>query len=146
MIDTHYDIIRQTIAQLNLQWARVMPPATDEAIAHCNRRFTNLGLPTLPEGYIRFLKITNGLSFNGMDVFGTTNCEIVEQNIQQNLVFHYYKEVDNLLFFGRIDDDVYTYHAGTGHYESRDINGFEVWDEYDTFEAFFIGEMRHWLL
>ena len=103
MIDTHYDIIRQTIAQLNLQWARVMPPATDEGIAHCNRRFTNLGLPTLPEGYIRFLKITNGLSFNGMDVFGTTNSEIVKQNIQQNTVFHYYIEVAKLVIFERID-------------------------------------------
>ena len=56
------------------------------------------------------------------------------------------EEIDNLIFFGRIDDDLYTYNFRTKRYEARDINGLDIWDQYHTFDDFFSKEMMKWLL
>jgi DNA topoisomerase VI subunit A len=51
-------------------------------------------------------------------------------------------QTTSLLFFGRSDEDIFTYNPETQKYEARDITGFEVWDDYDTFEAFFKEELK----
>ena len=130
---------------LDRNGADVMPPATDEDIANCNNELRKYKLPILPKEFMDFMKICSALEFNGMSIFGTYGCQIVEQNEMFRQFYSHQRCKDQLLVFGRIDDDVYTYNATTGKYEARDINGFEIWDEYESFYAFFFTEMMKWL-
>lgn len=118
------------------------PPALEADIERVNRELHGLGLEPLPLGLVDFFKICSGFEFNGVVIYGTYESQIVSHNEDRH---DYYDEFPHLLFFGSIDDDIYTYNISTRRYESRDINGMECWEEYDTFEAFFFGEIMQWL-
>lgn len=121
--------------------AMIVRPATAEDIKWANNELENSGLPSIPTGYADFLKHCNGFAFNGVELYGTdivtdpeTNfqlIDIVSFSEQQLEVFN-----ERLLFFGRVDDDIFTFNPGTGNYETRDITSFEKWSEYSHFEEF----------
>ncbi len=142
----HYKQIRTVIEKLNPDWAMVAPPATLQQVAHCNQLLHQSGMPALPSDYTMFMQICSALSFNGMDIFGIYENGIVEQTKQMRCYYEGYEGIEQMLFIGRIDDDYYTYDAATRKYQSRDITGFEIWDEYDSFKSFFLGEMMKWLV
>lgn len=142
--ETPFERIRVAIEHLNRDYAHVMPPATASEIDRCNTGLSKYKLPQLPPDYIEFLKITGAFEVNGMQLFGTYGDGIVMQNEMFRQYYHH-KEFHSLLIIGRIDDDIYTYNESNGRYEARDINGFEVWDDYKSFYAFFFGEMMKWM-
>lgn len=86
------------------------------------------------------------MEFNGMQIFGTNDNEIINSTIQNRNYRADYEDIEYLIFFGRIDDDLYTYNLRTKKYESRDICCLDIWDEYDTFDDFFTNEMMKWLV
>lgn len=132
---------------LNLDKSAIVnPPASEIDIEKCNKKLGKIGVPQLPSDYVEFLKNCNGMEFNGMQIFGTENNEIVHHTAQNQIYYEHFDEIKELLFFGRIDDDLYTYNAKTQKYEARDINGFDIWDEYESFEEFFSKEMMKWLV
>ncbi len=126
--------------------AIVNPPVTNGEISNCNNKLKENDIPQLPDSFIDFLRICNGMEFNGMQIFGTTNNDIINFTMQNRLYKKGDEEIDNLIFFGRIDDDLYTYNFRTKRYEARDINGLDIWDQYHTFDDFFSKEMMKWLL
>ncbi len=134
--------IKNAINSLNRDYAVVCPSASDSDIKNINDELQSLDIPELPDGLANFFKICGGLEFNGMVIYGTYGNRIVDYNEDCH---DYYDELHHLVFFGVMDDDIYTYNTITQKYESRDINGMECWDEYDSFEEFFSGEMMHWL-
>lgn len=137
--------MKMIIDGLSRNGADVLPPATNEEIAKCNQELLKYKLPTLPKDFSDFMKICSALEFNGMSIFGTYGCQIVEQNEMLRQFYSHQRCKDQLLIFGRIDDDIYSYNATTGKYEARDLNGFEIWDEYESFYAFFFTEMMKWM-
>ncbi len=134
--------IKDVIDHMNRDYALLYPPATDRDIESVNKELESLGISKLPVGLADFFKICGGLEFNGMVIFGTHDNKIVTHNEDRH---DYYEEFRHLIFFGVIDDDIYSYNTITQKYESRDINGMECWEEYDSFEEFFRGEMGQWL-
>ncbi len=134
--------IKDIIEELDQDYALIYPPASEEDIESVNQDLSELGIGDLPAGIAEFFKICGGIEYNGMVIYGTYQNQIVSHNEDRH---DYYQEFDHLLFFGAIDDDIYTYNTSTQRYESRDINGMECWDEFDSFEEFFRGEMAQWL-
>lgn len=134
--------IKDIIDYLDSDYAQLYPPALDGDIESANRELQSLGVSKLPLGLVNFFKICDGLEYNGMVIYGTHNNQIVKHNEDRH---YYYKEFSHLIFFGSIDDDIYTYNTKSQMYESRDINGMECWEEYDSFEGFFLGEILQWL-
>ncbi|MFI3302501.1 MAG: YrhA family protein [Rikenellaceae bacterium] len=134
--------IKDIIGRLNQEYAQLYPPASDVDIERVNNYLLELEIGELPPSLVAFLKICDGLEYNGLIIYGTHDDDIVRHNEDKH---DYYEEFSHLLFFGSIDDDIYTYNATTQMFESRDINGMECWDEYDSFDTFFRGEMMQWL-
>lgn len=134
--------IKDIIGRLNRDYAVIYPPASDGDIECANIELQSFGVAKLPIGLVDFFKICGGVEYNGMVIYGTHNNQIARHNEDRH---DYYKEFPHLIFFGAIDDDIYTYNTTTQMYESRDMNGMECWEEYDSFEAFFSGEMVQWL-
>ena len=87
--------------------AIVNPPVTNGEISNCNNKLKENDIPQLPDSFIDFLRICNGMEFNGMQIFGTTNNDIINFTMQNRLYKKGDEEIDNLIFFGRIDDDLY---------------------------------------
>lgn len=137
--------IRKTIQNIN-ENAIVNKPATENEIKSCNTKLSENNIPPLPKDIADFLKICNGMEFNGMQIFGTNDNEIINSTIQNRNYRADYEDIEYLIFFGRIDDDLYTYNLRTKKYESRDICCLDIWDEYDTFDDFFTNEMMKWLV
>lgn len=151
--------------------AMVVRPATTADIEEANNELENLSLPPIPSGYADFLQQCNGFAFNGVELFGTdmvsdpeTGFELMDMVsfIEQQHGIYVEQMLDwgikdlseealkyifphDLLFFGRVDDDIFSYNPQTQKYESRDINSYEIWDEYPNFEDFWQGEISKYL-
>ncbi len=130
--------------------AMVPRPASHNDIISCQIELLDSLYPVLPNDYIGFLKICNGLSFNGVELYGT---DIVKDLITGYVLIDiisyneelFCEENKNLLFIGCVDDDIYTYNAKTKMYEVRDICLLDIIEEYSGFCDFFIGEIYKYL-
>ncbi len=124
----------------------IVRPATDEDIAFCNEDLKDMEFPSLPEGYVDFLKMLNGFAWNGIEFYSTDQVtdeetgyilsDIVSANVnfgQQN------DDLAHCLQLGRSDEDVYVYNTANEHYEVLDRTGRDVMEEYDNFETLFTG-------
>jgi hypothetical protein len=129
--------------------AMVPRVATDEDIAQCNASLESLGLPVLPEDYVSFLQtICNGLAWNGIEIYGTgvvsepagsagyQLMDIVTKTDEGD--YHYWERLEvDCIYFGRSDEEVFTYNTETKKYEARDLSYIpDVYEEHDTIYAF----------
>ncbi len=126
---------------IQLDDAMIVRPATTGDIGEANKELENSALPAIPSGYAHFLQQCNGFAFNGVELFGTDIVIDPETNFQLIDIVSFTEQqpeyFDNsLLYFGRVDDDIFTFNPTTEKYEVRDISGFEVWEEYGSFEEF----------
>lgn len=133
--------IKNYIDNLDRRYAEVREPSTEKQILSCDKKLLENESPQMPDDLKAFYLICSGFRFNGLDFWGPNKKEIVEENIRLQC----YYESPELLYLGRIDDDIYTYNQDLKCYESRDISGFDVWDSYASFETFFMGEIVKWL-
>lgn len=126
---------------LLLDEAMIVRPATAEDIEWANNELKKSNLPSIPNDYADFLRHCNGFAFNGVEMYGTDNItdnvtnfqliDIVSFSEQQSEFYN-----DQQLYFGRVDDDIFTFNPAVAKYETRDISSFEIWDQYDSFEMF----------
>jgi hypothetical protein len=126
---------------LLLDEAMIVRPATAEDIEWANNELKKSNLPSIPNDYADFLRHCNGFAFNGVELYGTDNItdnvtnfqliDIVSFSEQQSEFYN-----DQQLYFGRVDDDIFTFNPAVAKYETRDISSFEIWDQYDSFEMF----------
>lgn len=128
--------------------AMLVLPASDKDIELCNDMLPQL----LPSDFEDFLKkYCNGFAYNGVDIYGTATVtdtetdfilrDIVSFTEDENTCYSDYLDC-NLLWFGRVDEDLYTFNYDTMKYEVRSLECVtEIWDEYDTFEDFFVEEV-----
>ncbi len=121
--------------------AMIVRPVTPEDIEWTNKELEKLDLPPIPDDYANFLKHCNGFAFNGVELYGTDIVTDTETDFQLIDIISFSEDKrehfnDQLLYFGRVDDDIFTFNPGTGRYETRDITSFEVWNEYNNFNEF----------
>jgi hypothetical protein len=125
--------------------AMIPRPAGEEDISQCQEGLAELGLEPLPQGYIEFLKLNNGLAWNGIEFYSTD--QVVEADnpngyrlmdlVTMNDDFNDRYELDEKVLLGRMDEDYFTYNIETGKYEILELETREMWEEFDTFEALF---------
>ena len=125
--------------------AMIPRPASDEDIAECQGDLAEYGLEPLPQGYIDFLKINNGLAWNGI-VFYSTYIVTVEGDpsgfklmdlVSENDDFNDRYELDEKVLLGRQDEEYFTYNITTKKYEVLELESREIWEEFDNFEDLF---------
>jgi hypothetical protein len=128
--------------------ALISRPASDADIEGCMRNLEALELPLLPEDYIKFLQICNGLAWNGIEFYGTssvTNSDpffiLVDVVVFAKSKADYYKDLIEscgLLFLGRGDEDLFAYNVDRKMYEIYDVSGMDVMEEYKYFDNLFL--------
>ena len=123
-------------------------------LADCDEKLSALGYPELPDDYADFLKEHSGYAFNSVELYGVkkvtfNNSDFVIEDIisattdfNTRYVDEVYLDTDYyLLCIGRQNGDYFTYDPCTCKYQVRSHECIsDVWNEYDTFEEFFIKE------
>ncbi len=112
------------------------PPATEEALRRRTRDELN---EDVPGGYLDFLRVTDGLMYNGLFLYGT-----VEENsfVEKNLEWRSYEEHNKYLIFGDGDISLYALNLITGRYELQDRPSGTVMETFDTFDALVAEALR----
>ena len=120
------------------------PPCTEIQIAQLTDGVAKQLAAQLPAGYIDFLRLGNGLDWNGLVIFASERVAIASHPdrfiagfVEMNLVF---READTSrsLIFGSDGMDVYTYDQSTGIYEIRDEVSRDVIDSLHSFDAMMV--------
>jgi hypothetical protein len=127
--------------------------ASKNDIAECNAELTELELPALPPDYIEFLKINNGIAWNGIEFYGTDQvvdadnpdgyCLMDIITMSADFEDYYCNTIETkCLQIGRTDEELYTYNAEKNIYEIRDLSAItEIYDKYETFAELFVAEI-----
>lgn len=68
-------ILHQVLKKIYQDYAVFFPPAKLSEIQKVNFELSQTGLSSLPQDYIDFLMMTNGLFHNGLEMFSTTEHE-----------------------------------------------------------------------
>jgi hypothetical protein len=96
---------------------------------------------TLPDGYIEFLSITNGLKWNGLQIFASETMPIVGCAdvkilgfVDLNLIYRENEDCLDLLFFGESGIDSYVYCISAKQYQILDRVSLSLTETFDSFE------------
>jgi hypothetical protein len=117
----------------------LQPPATDEQI-HRLVEQARVELRTdLPAAYLDFLRLTNGLDWNGVVLYGTATLPMVGHAdrsiagiVEMNLSARNDERFDDLLVLGSNGMDLYTVRVSTSRYEIYDEVPHELVDSTGT--------------
>ena len=129
--------------------AMIVRPASSEDLKMCTEDMAEMEFPPIPKGYTDFLSKLNGFAWNGIEFFSTDQVTDTETNytlndiVSANEQFFEYNEdfldVENYVYLGRSDMDLYVYNATNGRYEVLDDVGRDVMEDFETFEEMFVG-------
>lgn len=138
--------------------AMIVEPNTGEDLILCDIDLSDQDFPEIPCEYADFLKICGGFAFDSLELYGTdivsdpeTGFELTDivsatEDFNEYYVEEGYLEINHpLLCFGRWNGDYFTYDSQTGKYQVRSHECIsDIWDEYDSFIAFFAKEVDRW--
>lgn len=112
-----YQDLLDKIAKDKLAYSEYMqPPATSEELSNlCEKAFLNFKTK-LPMEYTDFLKLTNGLDWNGLTIFASETSVIVNHPdryikgvIEANQMYRQSEDSQNIIILGNSGIDVYIY-------------------------------------
>jgi hypothetical protein len=145
-----YEEHLQRVAARLARWGdKLQPPCSEEAIVELKRK-SRITLSTdVPEGYIEFLRMTDGLEWDGLMIYASATSPIVghqdktiEGFVEANDLWRSYKPHRKYLFFGESGTSLYALNLVGGRFELQDrATGtvFETWRTFDELIASALG-------
>lgn len=117
------------------------PPATEAQIQRVVERASKDLRTELPGDYLHFLRLTNGLDWNGVVIYGAGTNPIaahpdrsIPDIIEMNLNYRDDPRFADLLVLGSNAMDIYNYNISTGRYEIYDEVPHELIEAFPTFD------------
>ncbi|MDR2954754.1 MAG: YrhA family protein [Prevotella sp.] len=156
---TDNNLIVKILRSVNKNHGAMLPrPAVAEDLVLCDLDLAELDFPELPDDYANFLKIHGGFAFNSIELYGTdivtdpeTDFQLIDivtatEDFNDYYIDEGYLDIDYpLLCFGRKNGDYFTYDPQINKYQVRSHESIgDIWEEYDTFDEFFINEIEHY--
>ena len=141
-----YKVIADLFNTIYETGALIIKPAVDYEIKRCVKDLASISAPALPSEYVQFLKIANGMSWNGFEFFGTYQVTVKKTGYMLQDIVSMNEKMrqrkfgfGNLLLLGRFDDDIYVYDPKTKQYQALDSLTLIEVESYDTFEDLIVG-------
>ncbi|MDS9397093.1 YrhA family protein [Aphanizomenon flos-aquae NRERC-008] len=139
---TCYHQFLEIIAQEQQEFQQSMqPPCNPQKLIQLKEQVENQLNCTLPDGYIEFLSITNGLEWNGLQIFASETMPIVGCAdvkilgfVDLNLIYRENEDCLDLLFFGESGIDSYVYCISAKQYQILDRVSLSLTETFDSFE------------
>lgn len=103
----------------------------------------------LPEQYIDFLTISDGLNYDGLYVYDTksTNMQQTLRDfwhgfVYSNELWRKNSENKSYLIFANDDMDLYVQVSSSGAFQSMDKMAYDLFDQYESFDAMMIAALE----
>ncbi|MCR5734152.1 MAG: YrhA family protein [Lachnospiraceae bacterium] len=132
--------------------ALIVKPAKGEEIQRCNEDLAELGFGFIPPDYIEFLEVADGVAWNGFEFFGVFRVTVKKSGyvlpdlISMNQKIREDKfGMDNRLYLGRFDDDIYVYDRSEDMYLTLDNLTLTLIDSFETFEDMFVSSITPYI-
>jgi hypothetical protein len=111
-------IHEQKISFGELAW---QPKGEDSLLLEFSQQVIKKLKTEIPKAFLDFLRITNGLNWNGLFIYSAGESEDFEYDfIEMNLNYRDVDYFQDLLVFGEGNSEIYTYEISTKEYQIRD--------------------------
>ncbi len=146
----YQDLISRIAAQSKEDYdSDLQPPATEEALQRLHQKTRDELGATLPDGYLDFLRVTDGLIWNGLFIYssekapilGETN-EFMHPFVDTNLIWRDHEPHKNYLFFADGEISLYVYNLMKERYEILDRPSETLISTFDTFDELITEALR----
>ncbi|BEU01366.1 hypothetical protein OAG1_01660 [Agarivorans sp. OAG1] len=132
----------EKIRSIASEWGEVLePPATDIEVIELVGTVRSLFSIELPKEFLSFLKLVNGLEFNGLIIYGTKNSETDLNGssldiVEMNEVFRESLRSDELdvIIVGEDSSGILVYESSSDKFQFRDRIGIDRVDSFSSFE------------
>ncbi len=131
-------MLKDTLERLKTEDAVLPPPASALDVRRLNGHLQDQNFPAVPDSYLRFLDVTDGLRWNGVDFHGVRGDDDgVASLLGSNAAFARSFEMDGVLLLGRGDEEFYLYDADTKEFCVIDAQDLEELETFSSFDALF---------
>jgi len=137
----YQDLLKRVAEEERQFGSTLQPPCTEAQIGTLVTRAKKELQATPPEDYLEFLKLTNGLDWNGVVVYSSETVSIVKHPdrsiaglVEMNLNYRDDARFSDLLVLGSSGMDIYTYRVSTEIYEVIDEVPHELIETLTTFD------------
>lgn len=117
------------------------PPATEEELQTVVQNGSKDLHTELPGDYLHFLRLNNGLDWNGVVIYGANRNPIaahpdrsIADVVEMNLNYRDDPRFGDLLVLGSNGMDIYTFRISTDRYEIYDEVPHELIESFPTFD------------
>lgn len=117
------------------------PPASEDQIQRVVENSRRDLHTDLPDDYLNFLRLSNGVDWNGVVIYGAGRNPIgnhadrsIADIVEMNLNYRDDSRFRDLLVLGSNGMDIYTYRISTDHYEIYDEVPHELIESFPTFD------------
>lgn len=137
-------MVGEVINKLKSLGAVTFPPANKEDISHIRNKLLELRFSDFPKDYIEFLSITDGLIWDGVEIYGTKSRyrEDYDYTFDSVLVNNKnvikFKYMQDRLFIGRTSENIILYCSKHKHYHAIDRLNISVKDSFDSIRDLFL--------
>lgn len=145
------DLIEQVAAGCRTFYHEdLQPPATEAALDRLQQRAQEELGASVPEGYLDFLRVTDGLNWEGLFVYASDKNPVagkptlfMHSFVDDNLDWRSYAPHCNYLFFADGDISLFAYNLAERRYEIQDRPSGTVMGTFDTFDAMIAEALRN---
>ncbi len=135
------DVLSEIQAEKRDAEETVRPPADEAAIAQLQNDASGQLQVALPEGYIAFLRRSDGIDFNGTVIYGATlqDSPYLPDFQKANALFG---NLDYVLY-GETGDELFAQHRATGAWQIIDRASLSPLESFASFEALLEHALRN---
>jgi hypothetical protein len=141
----YWDLLTRVAEEQRGYHSEPQPPCTETQLDRLAERVAaELAVP-LPAGYRDFLRLRNGLDWNGVVILACERTPIrshpdrfINGFVEMNLIYRDNVRYRSLVVFGSDGMDVYTYNQSTGAHEIYDEVAHELIETLPSFDALIV--------
>jgi len=121
--------------QTKMYSEQMQPPATETALADLSARALAELSAVVPQEYKDFLRVTDGLNWNGLFIYSSHNTDDYKHGfVDSNLDWRSYEINDDFVYFGNADINLYVYSIRDSEYQMLDRPSMDVYGSFRTFD------------
>ncbi len=122
---------------------QMRPSATEADLVRLSARALAELPIKVPQEYKEFLRIVDGLNFNGLFIYSSHNTDDYEHGfVETNLLWRSYEVNEDSLLFADSDINLYAYNLVEKRYELQDRPSGDVYDSFNTFDEMITEALR----
>jgi SMI1-KNR4 cell-wall len=149
-MNNYLSILKQVEAEQEKYGEKFQPPATDADILHLIDDAKKSLSADIPKEYVDFLKITNGLISENLNIYASQRILLVGYSdtyidgfVEMNLIARDVEESKDLLIFGSSGNiDLYVQKLSTQEYEILDYTSLSLTKQVSSFDELMVEALK----